>query len=276
MTEILEGKPEQVAAPRREAPVVATLRELGDLAAFSGSSLRALPETPRYLAEILRQAAAIMRATTVLMFLMNGFIGVSLANFAYFFLRSIGAADYTGLATGFAGPRIACPLMFGYVFASTVCCRMAAEIGAAKISEEIDAYETEGVNPMRYVVGTRVAAALLTAPVLAIVALLGYTFGTVVDVVHVLQGLSPAELLAVHWGAQSPRDQIAMTVQAIVIGCTCVLVACFYGYRTYGGPEQVGASVARSIVLNLVLVHVIDAFLIVLFYNNNVHAPLGG
>lgn len=256
--------------------VRAFLTEAGDLAAFSGRSLRGLAGTPRYAAEALRQAAILIRGTTLLMFAMNGLFGVALINFTYFFLRTIGAADYTGLGPALAIPRLGAIVMFGYVFAAKVGCGMTAELGAAKVNEEFDAYESEAVDPYRYVVGTRIAGALIYVPIAAAVALVGGFLGSYGFAVIVLEGLSAEGFTSVAWGMQSLADQIYMFVTVATIGVTIVLVACFYGYRTGGGPAGVGDAVSRSVTVNLVLLHVIAAFFVIIFYGTDARLSIGG
>jgi phospholipid/cholesterol/gamma-HCH transport system permease protein len=269
--------PAPVTAPRRsEGRVEGVLREAGDLTAFSASSLRALVGTPRYAAEVLRQAAILIRGTTLLMFVMNAFFGFSIMNFAFFFLRSIGASDFVGAATAFADPRVGATLMFGYVFTAKVCCGMVAELGAMKINEEIDAFESTGVDPLRYVVGTRILAVLLFLPVGSAVALIAQTAGNYVDGVIILKGISGQGFLQLHWATQGIGDQVNVFITQGTTALTTALVACFYGLRTVGGPAGVGSSVARSLVVNLVLVHMIAAFFTVMFYGTDLKMPLGG
>lgn len=254
----------------------AGLDEAGELTAFSGRSLRALAGTPRYASEVLRHAAILIRGTTMLMLVMNAFFGFALVNFTYFFLRTIGATDFTGIAIGIGHPRLGAIVMFGYVFAAKVGCGMTAEIGAAKVNEELDAYESEGVDPYRYVIGTRIAGALIYVPIAAAVALVGGLVGGYVNAVIVLQGLSGEGFTSVNWDIQSLADQFYMLVTATVIGVVIVLVACFYGYRAAGGPAGVGDAVARSVTVNLVLLHMIAAFFVILFYGTDAQVPFGG
>jgi phospholipid/cholesterol/gamma-HCH transport system permease protein len=266
-----------VAPPRRPHGSVHTiLSEAGDLTAFTGRSLWALGGTPRYAAEILRQAAILISGTTVLMFVMNAFFGFSIMTFAFFFLHSIGASDFAGAATAFADPRVGATLMFGYVFTAKVCCGMVAELGAMKINEEIDAYESTGVDPLRYVVGTRILAVLVFLPIGSAVALLAETAGNYLVGVIILHGISGQGFLQLHWGTQGLSDQVNVFITQGAIALMTVLVACFYGLRTSGGPSAVGASVSRSLVVNLVLVHLIAAFFTVWFYGTNLQMPIGG
>jgi phospholipid/cholesterol/gamma-HCH transport system permease protein len=260
----------------KDSTVGAIFREAGELTAFGVRSVGAIPGSLRYVSEVMRQAALIIRGTSMLMLLMNAFLGISVVNFGFFFLRSIGASDYTGLATGYVDIRQCANLMFGYVFAAKVCCGFAAELGAMKINEEIKAYESTGVDTMRYVVGTRLVAVLIFIPIGGIIALLGSTLGSFFAAVVVLHGLSPSGFLDVHWSVQSISDQLYTLIGIWFIAVTTAITACFYGLRTEGGPASVGQTVARSLIVNLVLIHVVGVFWAVLFYGSSIHLPIGG
>jgi phospholipid/cholesterol/gamma-HCH transport system permease protein len=267
------GPPVPQAAPGRAHGF---LREIGDLVIFTGQALRALPGSLRYASEGLRQASMMFRGTILLMFVMEIFLGSSSTNFAFFFLRSIGASDYMGVVSGYAGPRELAPTMFAYVFAARVCCGMAAELGAMKIQQEIDALESTGVDPMRYLVGTRLMGALIFVPVGAMVALIGILVGVYLNTVTVLHGIAPHVLLDVNWSVQTISDQLIAVLTMGVISVATAIVACFYGLRTSGGPAAVGTSVARSLYMNLVLLHLIAVFFAVFFYGGGLRLPIGG
>lgn len=262
--------------PRPDGRTRAILRESGELSVFAGSALRSLPGTARYTAEVLRQAAWMIRGTVPLMFLMAAFIGFTITSYSYFFLRSIGASDYTGLATGMVVPRLGATIMFGYVFTAKICCGIVAELGAARINEEIDGYECEAVDPLKYVIGTRILGALIFMPIGAVVAVVGCTVGSYVDAVWILGGLSAETLLTPHWAMQSAGDQVYVFITVATMALVTVLVGCFYGMRTRGGPAAVGASVARSVVVNLILLHCIGGFWATMFYGTDARLPIGG
>jgi phospholipid/cholesterol/gamma-HCH transport system permease protein len=272
----MEASASPVAPPPPVEPAEGILGEAGDLTRFVGQTSHALVFTPRYAAEILRQAAILIRGTTGLMFVMNAFFGCSIMSFAFFFLRSIGASDFAGVPVAFANLRVGAPLMFGYVFTSKVCCGFVAELGAMKINEEIDAYESNGVDPLRYVVGTRILAVLIFLPIGCAVSLVGELAGNYLLGVIVLHGVSGQGFLQLFWGAQGLSDQFVVFLGQLALALTAAFVACYYGLRTKGGPAAVGDSVARSLVVNLVLVHVFVGFFVVLFYGANLHMSIGG
>ncbi|HYF24209.1 MAG TPA: ABC transporter permease [Baekduia sp.] len=270
--------------PAGPAPVVAarpglvrgTLEEAGQLARFAAQALVALPGSLQFASEGLRQASLMLRGTIPLVFVMQMFQGAVIGTFAFFLLRGLGAADFFGLTTGVVGPRQTAATMFGYVFTAKVCCGIAAELGAMKIQQEVDALESTGVDPMRYLVGTRLIGVLLFAPVAAFVGLIATLFGAYLIVVVLLGGLSVNGLTSVHWAVQGFGASIFVLGITTVIALTTAIVACFYGLRTTGGPASVGSSVARSLVVNLVLLHLIAAWGAVVVFGLDPKLTIGG
>jgi len=249
--------------------------EAGELAVFAFRALRALPGTFRYFSEIVRLNARITRRTSALLFAMCFFLGLSAANFGFFFLRSIGASDFVGVVSGLLTPRQIAPQMFGYVIAGSVCCAIVAELGAAKIQEEIAAYESEGVDPLQILVGARILAVLLYVPVATVLSLAGCLAGGYFLVVIVLAGNSSQVFLSSFWSIQSLANELYCMITVAGVALTCVIVACFYGMRTSGGPEGVGRSVARSLAMNLILLHLVFTLFALVFYGGGLHVPIG-
>lgn len=266
------------AAPRRPrwGALRSSMREAGELTIFAGHGLAALRAAPRYTAEILRQAAILVRGSTLIITLMCFVIGFASMNFAFYVLQAAGASDYTGLFSGLSATRVALPIMFGYVFAAKVGCGLVAEIGSMRINEEIDGYEAEAIDPMRYVVATRIAATALFVPIVVWIGLLALQAGQYVNVVFLLDGLSSSGFLDFHWGIQSLQDQAIAMLNVGTTALTIVLVSCFYGYTVSGGPAAVGTAVARSLVVNLVMVHFIAIGYLTVFYGSDPRLPIGG
>jgi phospholipid/cholesterol/gamma-HCH transport system permease protein len=253
------------------------LEEFGELTAYSVSTLKETPLAFRYTAEVLRQLAILVRESTLIIAMMVMFVGFSATNFGYYFLKSAGATDYIGLVPGVVGARLIAALLFGYAFAAKVGCGLVAEIGAMKINEELDAFESEGVPTQRYVVGTRVAAAILYTPIITPIALAASTIGAWVDAVPVIHAVPSATFFHFDWSNQALGDQVFCYVMIVLLATTIVLVSCFYGTRAKGGPAGVGEAVARSLVINLVMVHVILGLGDALIYGGgNLGLPIGG
>jgi len=236
------------------------VREVGDLTAFAGESVRALPGAVQYISETMRQTAMMVRGTTFLTFLLNLFFGAEIINFIYFFLVSIGASDELGVV-GYAAPRQLVTTMFCFIFSAKVGCGMTSEIGTMRINEEIDAFESTGVDPIPYATA---------------ISLLALYLGQYFEAITVLHGISPASFSQVYWGIQTSTDQIFALVTIAVVALSTTTVACFYGLRTRGGPAAVGDAVARSVVINLVLGITICSVFAAGFYGPNLHTGIGG
>jgi len=259
----------------RRPPPDGFLAEMGALVAFFGQTLRAVPGSLRYLSEALHHARAMIIGTSPLLFVMYVFMGIVTMNTGYFLLFPLGAADYLGAIGGF-GIHVSAVIMFSYVFTSKVCGGFVAEIGAMKVNQEIDAYESTGVDPLRFVVGTRLLATVFYIPIAAVVGLLGYTAGCFLDAIAILNATDIAGYERFHWGSQGLRDLgfVFTTVAFTAVGTA--ITACFYGMRTTGGPAGVGAAVAQAVKVNLVLANVIAAFTVITWYAADAGVPIGG
>ncbi len=263
------------AAPAAKKVHGGFLNEMGELVVFSGQAMKACVGTPRYFSEVLRLSTRIVRRTSFLLLAMNVFLGFSVATFGFFFLRTIGAGDFVGVFTGLLTQRQVAMTMYGYVLSASICCAMTAELGAAKIQQEIDAYESTGIDPMQLIVGTRILAALLFVPLATVISLVGQNLGNFLDIVVVLQGNGARQFLDVTFSVQSMIGHLYTLITFFFMTLPCVLVATFYGMRASGGPADVGRAVAKSLMINLVLVHVIAAFFGVFFYGRNLNIPIG-
>jgi phospholipid/cholesterol/gamma-HCH transport system permease protein len=94
-------------------------------------------------------------------------------------------------------------------------------------------------------------------------------------VVAQLHGVSLGQWLTLHFSSQSLGDNLLSIVKVGVIGTFIALVGMYYGYRARGGPVGVGAATARSMIVNLVMIHVIGAALTTIFWGR-ARTPIGG
>lgn len=278
VTPVAGPPPASAAAPVRPAAVGTLARsaeEFGQLVRFTGRALAALPGTLQYFSEIVRQLAYIVPGTILLMAFMQVMIGITAANFVYFLLKALGATDFTGIG-GSLTVRTACVSMFGYVFVSKVCGGFVAELGAMRINQEVEALESTGVDPMRYVVGTRFIAAMIFIPMGAAVSVIAFYAGYYVTGVVVLKGVDGAGMNQFYWGTQSLWDFMYVATNAAVVVFTTTFIACFYGLRARGGPSAVGSAVAQAVVINLMVISVIGMVLVTLWYGGEFGLPIGG
>lgn len=265
--------PQPIPARARHGGLI---QDLGELTVFSLKALKALPGSLRYFSEAMRLNAVITRRTSLLLLVMCGFLGIGVTNFGFFFLRSIGASDFAGIVPGLTTTRQVGPQMFGYVFAGSVCCAIAAELASARIQQEINAYESEGVDPMEILIGTRILAVLLYVPLATMISLSGCLIGGILIVVVVFQGNTFAQFTDSFFSILPPISMLYMLLTITLITLQCVLIACYYGMRDAGsGPDAVGSAVAKSLALNLVLLHFNLSLASLFFYGGRLDIPIG-
>ncbi|MFP5308324.1 MAG: ABC transporter permease [Actinomycetes bacterium] len=180
-------------------------------------------------------------------------------------LEQIGAQAYVGLISSWANVREITPLIAGVALAAKIGAGYTAELGAQRISEEIDALEVIGVRPIPYLVSTRIWAALIPAIPLYLFSLFS-AFAATRLIVTGFFTVSP--------GAYDTRlalflpfiDVVYSLVKAVVFTIIVVLVHTYYGFYAKGGPAGVGVAVGRAIRASITIVVVLNMLLSLAFW----------
>lgn len=246
----------------------------GEIAQFSGRTIKELPDVRRFSAEVLQQTAILILSSGLIIWVMQFVMGAVCGVEASYSLKQIGAPLYSGVFNAFCSIRELAPYMWGYIFAAKVGCGLVAEIGSMKISDEIDALEVMGIKSRSYLVGTRVVAAWIAMPFLYTVGLgVMYISMYLVTVVQ-LGGVSSGGYNYIFWLYQNPLDFVYSMVKVMSMGTAIVFVGCFYGYTATGGSIGVGRNTAKSMMLNMVLIHVIGLLGTQLFWGLSPNAPI--
>lgn len=276
--------PDRIAAPssgQRLAgnlarPVRGVVEEAGQLLEFSTRAIAEVPGSFRYFAEVLRQAGLLITGSALIIVFMEFVIGVECGIEANYVLRGYGASNYSGVFTSWCAIREMAPYMWGYIVSAKIGCGLVAEIGSMRINDEIDALEATGINPMRYLVATRLLAAWMVFPFIYIIALAAHFGANYLIIVVQIHEVSRGGWEMIHWSFQDPLDLIYSEAKIMVMGTAIVLVGMYYGWKASGGPVGVGTATARSMILNLILVHLIGSLGTMLFWGLTPNAPVGG
>jgi phospholipid/cholesterol/gamma-HCH transport system permease protein len=251
------------------------LGSIGEVARFSGSVIRSLPDVRKYSTEVLHQCGILILSSGLIIWIMEGVIGSECGLEGMYTLKQIGAPLYSGQFNAQCGIREMAPYMWGYIFSAKVGCGLVAEIGSMRIADEIDAMEVMGIDSRSYLVGTRILAVWLAMPFLYTVGL-GVMFTTeyLMTVVN-LGGISSGGYLYIFWLYQNPADFVFGLAKVMAMGTVIAFVGCYYGYTASGGPVGVGRNTAKSMMLNMVLVHIVGALGTQLFWGMSPNAPSG-
>ena len=208
-------------------------------------------------------------------FSMSFFTGANVGLQGYAGLEQIGAEAFTGLIGSFANTREVTPLIAGVAFAAQVGAGFTAELGAMRISEEIDALEVMSVRPMTYLVGTRVLAALIAIIPLYLIALFASFFATRLITTEFF-GLSPGVYDYYFRLYLPPIDIFYSLVKASIFAVIVALIHCYYGFNASGGPAGVGVAVGRAIRLSIVAVVLFNLVLSLVFWGGGNTVSLTG
>ena len=255
------------------------LAATGQIARFTGDIVRDVwgLRVFRFFGETLRQAGILIISSTLVIWALVFIIGLGTCGTeGAYFTQAEGAPAYAGVFTAWCDLREAEPYAFGYMMAAKVGTGIVAELGAMRISDEIDALEVMGINSMTFLCATRLLASWIVLPFMYIAAVGVAFFASYIAVVDQVGSVSSGGYFLIFWQFQNPPDYLFSLIKGMSMATVIVLVGCYYGYNASGGPVGVGMATAKSMVLNLVAVNLIGMLGTQIFWGANPRAPIGG
>ena len=243
---------------------IGALRGLGNLAIFCGSVIWAAL-TPRwYFGEIGRQMLRIGFYSLPVVGLAAVFIGAALALNIYVGGARFNAEQFVPTIVVLGITRELGPVITGLMLAGRVSAGIAAEVGAMRVTEQIDALTTLSASPKRYLYAPRLIAAILTLPLLVVVAdIIGVAGGWLVGVGSL--GFDSTVYLRNTLDFLRIEDVSAGLIKASVFGAVIALMGCYQGDRSQAGATGVGRAATLSMVSAAVLVLAFNYILSTIF-----------
>ena len=191
--------------------------------------------------------------------MMSGFTGVVVGMQGYAALDQLGSQALTGFLSAYVNTREVAPLVAALALSATVGCGFTAQLGAMRISEEVDAMEVMAVPSVPYLVSTRVIAGFIAVIPLYVLGLISAYFASR-TVTTLFNGQSTGSYDHYFNLFLPPVDVLWSFGKVLVFAFVIILVHCYYGYFASGGPSGVGwPSVAVRAAL--VLIALLDFFL---------------
>jgi len=214
---------------------------------------------------ILEQMDRIGVASLPLVFLTSLFTGMVLALQTAYQLQKISAELYIGALVALSMVRELGPVLTALVIAGRVGAAITAEMGTMRVTEQIDALQTLGADPIKYLAVPRLVALALMLPLLTIYAdVIGILGGWLVGVYKL--GIGSALYMNMTWDALRFKDVSTGLFKAFVFALIIATIACYEGFVTEGGAEGVGRSTTLSVVISFILIIAADCFFTALFY----------
>jgi phospholipid/cholesterol/gamma-HCH transport system permease protein len=257
---------------------------MSDQLTFYGKVLRRLPRGLHYRTQILSlisdiavgAGAMVMGAGMFFVISsMSFFTGTQVGLEGFQGLQQIGAEAFVGLVSSWANTREITPLIAGVAIAAQVGAGFTAEIGAARISEEIDALEVMAVPSIVYMVCTRVWAALITIIPLYLAALFSSYMATQAIVTKFF-ALSAGTYTHYFKLFLPPTDIFYSLIKAVVFVIVVIMIHCYYGYHASGGPAGVGVASGRALRTSIVAVVILNLVLSLLMWGGGDTVRIAG
>lgn len=232
-----------------------TLASLGDIPL---TLRRYRSETVRLIAQIGMGSGALAvvggTVAIVAFVTVSGASLVAIQGFAS--LGNIGVGVFTGFFAALVNVRIAAPVVTGIALAATVGAGATAELGAMRMSEEIDALEVMSIKSIAFLSSTRIIAAIVVIlPLYGMAMVMAFLSPQLVTTV--LYGQSRGTYNHYFQTFLRPEDVFWSFSVAVVIAIVVMITHCYYGYSAAGGPAGVGVSVGRSMRFSLAAVVII-------------------
>lgn len=234
-------------------------------------------ETVRLIAEISMGtgALAVFGGTVVIVGFLTLATGGVLAIQGYSSLGDIGIEALTGFLSAFINVRILAPVVAGIGLAATFGAGVTAQLGAMRINEEIDALESLAIEPIPYLVGTRIVAGMIAiTPLYALAVIASFVASRLTTVM--LLGQSPG--LYDHYFSTflNPIDLVWSFVQALLMALTILLIHTYFGFHAAGGPAGVGTAVGDAVRTSLIAVVSVTLLISLAVYGANGNFNLSG
>jgi phospholipid/cholesterol/gamma-HCH transport system permease protein len=196
--------------------------------------------------------------------LISFLVGVILAFQSAIPMKRFGAEIFVADLIGLAMLRELAPLMTAILLAGRSGAAFAAEIGTMKVNQEVDALTTMGLDPVRFLVTTRILAALLMTPLLTLFA----------DLISLLGGALTMQSFAIPFVTFRHEvetivdfsDFMAGFVKSFVFAIVIAGVGCLRGLQTSAGASAVGDAATRAVVSGLILLVIVDGIFAVLYF----------
>jgi len=261
------------------------LDDLGLQLAFYLRTIAWMPRViTRYPREILRLLSevtfgrgslAVIGGTVGVIFTMSFFTGVEVGMQGHSALEQLGTSAFAGFFSAYFNTREIAPLVAGIALAATVGCGFTAQLGAMRISEEVDALEVMAIPSLPYLVTTRVLAGMIAIIPLYMVGLMSSYIATRLTITAIY-GQSSGTYDHYFDLFLPPEDVLWSFFKVLVFAVLVILIHCYYGYYASGGPVGVGVAVGRAVRTSIVVINVADLMMSMAIWGTTTTVRLAG
>jgi phospholipid/cholesterol/gamma-HCH transport system permease protein len=231
----------------------------GRFGAFAAGVVRSARHAGTWTSLLVAHMARLGVASLPIALFIAAFTGIVLALQASYTFTGAIPLYFVGVLVGKTMILELGPVLTGLALAGRVGANIAAEIGTMRVTEQIDALETLGYDPLAYLVVPRVIAGIIMFPVVVAFANVVGILGGWVTAINLLDMSTPQFVRGLRLFFQ-PFDVEFSLIKAASFGLSVTAIGAFYGFHTMGGAAAVGRSTTQAVVISSMMILVLDAF----------------
>ena len=236
-----------------------TAAAFGRFGHFAGGVVRAMPDFGTWGSVVVVQMFRLGVASLPIALFIAAFTGIVLSLQASYTFTGAVPEYFVGTLVGKTIILELGPVLTGLALAGRVGANIAAEIGTMRVTEQIDALETIGYDPVAYLVVPRIIAGVLMFPIVVAFADAIGILGGWITALNLLDMSTPQFVRGLRLFFD-PFDIQYSLIKAASFGLAVTSIGCFYGFATSGGAEAVGRSTTQAVVVGSMMILVLDAF----------------
>jgi phospholipid/cholesterol/gamma-HCH transport system permease protein len=245
--------------------ILSMLAAVGGASLFALKAIRALFSPPFEVRETLRQLFELGFRSAPLIAVSGLAVGVVLSMHTRASLERFGAESMIPAGLALALVRETGPLTAGLLLSGRIGAGIGAELGAMRVTEQIDALEATAVDAFRYLVVTRVAACIIAVPILTTIMNFAGMFGGFIAETAAT-GMTLGLYFDRSFSLLDMTDYVPSTLKTMVFGFIIATTSSYLGFYTQSGTEGVGRASTRAVVLSSILIIVSNVVLVRLIF----------
>lgn len=240
--------------------VVEVFADVGIASRMTQQAIRGIVRRPFEIREIIVQIGALGVSSFGIVFVTSVFIGMVMSSQFAFGLQKFGGMEYTGRVVALSFARELAPTLTAVIVGGRIGAGMTAELGSMAVTEQIDAIQALGADPIKKLVTPRLVASVIVMPILGSFALV-LGFSGAMFITDLQFGIPAPFFLGSSLSQVVLADYASGLIKTPFFGAIIAIVACHYGIRTRGGTQGVGTNTTVTVVVTSIAILIVDLVL---------------
>lgn len=265
--------------------ITGPIMQVGHIVIFFGRAIAGIPtmlksyrgEYTRLLSDVAwgNGSLVVGGGTAGVALVLGVVVGVMVGIEGYNFLQLLGLGPAVGIISSLVNTRELAPIACALAFSTQSGCRFTAQLGAMRISEEIDATEVMAIQPIPYMVTTRLMASI-TAIIPLYIVCLGVSYLSTQVIVSIISGGSMGGYMHYFGLMLAGQEIFYSVVKCVIFVAISAVLQCYYGFYASGGPEGVGVAAGHAMRAAITVVVIVNMLLTMAMFSLDSGARFGG